>query len=167
MGGILVILIHCIIFLSPFLDVTRISISTASFLAQLSIFQNKFLITDRRFLKLFWIFYSEIALIHQSPIKKQSPPPKKWLEIVRKGVPIPPPPLTQVDPLLKSLFPLSVPPPFKVFWTVPPTLKQPPTAQIRPTNLSWFKQISKGRFYQFNCHFLSKINFQYFKSFYK
>ena len=34
-GGLLVILIDCMIFLSPFLDVTRMSMSTASFLAQL------------------------------------------------------------------------------------------------------------------------------------
>ena len=34
-GGLLVILIDCMIFLSPFLDVTRISMSTVSFLAQL------------------------------------------------------------------------------------------------------------------------------------
>ena len=34
-GGLLIILIDCMIFLSPFLDVTRISISTVSFLAQL------------------------------------------------------------------------------------------------------------------------------------
>ena len=53
----------------------------------------------------------------------------------------------------------SVPPTFKVFQTVSPTLMQPPTALIQPTNLSWFKQISKGQFYQFNCCFLSKINF--------
>ena len=33
--GLLVILIDCMIFLSPFLDVTRMSISTVSFLAQL------------------------------------------------------------------------------------------------------------------------------------
>ena len=33
-GGLLVIKIDCIIFLSPFIDVTRISISTVSFLAQ-------------------------------------------------------------------------------------------------------------------------------------
>ena len=32
-GGLLVILIDCIIFLSPFLDVTRMSMSTVSFLA--------------------------------------------------------------------------------------------------------------------------------------
>ena len=35
-GGLLVILIDCMIFLSPFLDVTRMSISTVSFLAQLN-----------------------------------------------------------------------------------------------------------------------------------
>ena len=34
-GGLLVILIDCTIFLSPFLDVTRMSLSTVSFLAQL------------------------------------------------------------------------------------------------------------------------------------
>ena len=34
-GGLLVILIDCMIFLSPFLDVTRISMSTVSFLAHL------------------------------------------------------------------------------------------------------------------------------------
>ena len=34
-GSLLVILIDCIIFLSPFLDVTRISMTTVSFLAQL------------------------------------------------------------------------------------------------------------------------------------
>ena len=33
--GILVILIDCMIVLSPFLDVTRLSISTVSYLAQL------------------------------------------------------------------------------------------------------------------------------------
>ena len=32
-GGLLPILIDCVIFLSPFLDVTRMSISTVSFLA--------------------------------------------------------------------------------------------------------------------------------------
>ena len=34
-GGLLVILIDCMIFLSPFLDVRRMSISTVSFLTQL------------------------------------------------------------------------------------------------------------------------------------
>ena len=34
-GGQLVIVIDCVIFLSPFLDVTRMSMSTVSFLAQL------------------------------------------------------------------------------------------------------------------------------------
>ena len=34
-GGLLVILIDCMIFLSPFLDVIRMSMSTVSFLAQL------------------------------------------------------------------------------------------------------------------------------------
>ena len=35
-GGLLVIPIDCMIFLSPFLDVTRMSMSTVSFLAQLN-----------------------------------------------------------------------------------------------------------------------------------
>ena len=35
-GGLLVILIDCMIFLSPFLDVTRMSMSGVSFLAQLN-----------------------------------------------------------------------------------------------------------------------------------
>ena len=35
-GGLLVILIDWMIFLSPFLDVTRMSMSTVSFLAQLN-----------------------------------------------------------------------------------------------------------------------------------
>ena len=35
-GGLLVILIDCKIFLSPFLDVTRMSMSTVSFLTQLN-----------------------------------------------------------------------------------------------------------------------------------
>ena len=34
-GGLLVILIDCMIFLSPFLDVINMSMSTVSFLAQL------------------------------------------------------------------------------------------------------------------------------------
>ena len=34
-GGLLVILIDCMIFLSPFLDVTRMAMSTVSFFAQL------------------------------------------------------------------------------------------------------------------------------------
>ena len=34
-GGLLVIVIDCMIFLSPFIDVTRMSMSTISFLAQL------------------------------------------------------------------------------------------------------------------------------------
>ena len=35
-GGLLVILINCMVFLSPFLDVTRMSMSTVSFLTQLN-----------------------------------------------------------------------------------------------------------------------------------
>ena len=42
---------------------------------------------------------------------------------------------------------------------LPQTLTQPPPALIWPTNLPWFKQTSKGWFYQFNSRFLLKINF--------
>ena len=35
-GGLFVILIDCIIFLLPFIDVTRMSMSTVSFLAQIN-----------------------------------------------------------------------------------------------------------------------------------
>ena len=46
-GGLLDILIDCMIFLSPFLDVTKMSMSTVSFLAQLDsgilFLQNAFL----------------------------------------------------------------------------------------------------------------------------
>ena len=72
------------------------------------------------------------------------------------------PPLDPACLLFKFfVFPplFSVPPCFKVLLTVSPTLTQPPTALIRPTNFPWFKQISKRRFYHFNCLFLSKINF--------
>ena len=64
------------------------------------------------------------------------------------------PPLLRHPPLdpsypqfLKFLFPL----PSFLFHpllmhlnTVPPTLMQPPPALIQPTNLPWFKKISKG-----------------------
>ena len=36
LGGVLITLIYCMIFLSPFLNVTRMSMSTVSFLAQLN-----------------------------------------------------------------------------------------------------------------------------------
>ena len=32
-----------------------------------------------------------------------------------------------------------------------------PPLQIGPINPPWFKQLSKGRFYQFNCHFQLQI----------
>ena len=95
-----------------------------------------------------------------------------WLFIDCKGVPAPPPPLCKAPTLWPSL-----PPPFskflyplpyflfhllwKYFRQFPHPHTNPsctnPTNQ--PTNLSWFKQISKGWIYQFNCRFLSKINF--------
>ena len=68
-----------------------------------------------------------------------------------------------------SLTLFSVPPPFKVFQTVIPTLTQLPPALIQHTNLPYtitrFKQLSKGWFYQFNCRFLSKINFYFLNPF--
>ena len=87
--------------------------------------------------------------------------------IVRKGLLAPPPflshpPLDQACPLLKSLCPLSsflFHPVLRCFRQFPPPSWQNPPVLILPTNLSWFKQISKGQIYHFNCHFLSKINF--------
>ena len=83
--------------------------------------------------------------------------------IVRKVVPASPllrhPLLDPGCPLFKIFVspPLcSVPPTLRYFRQFPLTLKQIPLALIWPTNLSWFKQISKGQIYQFNC--LSKIN---------
>ena len=74
-----------------------------------------------------------------------------------------------------SLFPLfkiivsspifSIPPPFKVFQTVPPPSPRRPPWFPNPTHqpslhmINEFKQISKGWFYQFTCWYLSKINF--------
>ena len=45
-----------------------------------------------------------------------------------------------------------------------PTIMQIPPALTWPTNLSWFKKISKGWIYQFNCCFLSKVNFNLLNS---
>ena len=99
--------------------------------------------------------------------------------IVRKGAPAPPPPAPFFSrhPLLDPDCPpfkilvspplFFVPPSFKLFQTVPPTLMQPPTSLIQQTNRPWFKQISKGQFYEFNCHLLSKINFLCFESLHK
>ena len=90
------------------------------------------------------------------------------LTIVRKGVPVPPPffqaptPWPSIPPFLKSLFPLSsflFHPVLRYFRQSPPPSHNPLVSLIQPTNLSWFKQISKRLFYQFNCHFLSKLIF--------
>ena len=82
-----------------------------------------------------------------------------YRSIVHEGVPAPPPflkqnflnqPLDPACPLFKIIASqaiFSVPPPFKVFYTVPTTQWQPPPALIQPTNLPWFKQISEGWFY--------------------
>ena len=62
----------------------------------------------------------------------------------------------------------SVPPPVKVFQAVPSSLHNSLLHKL--TNqpslhiISRFEQISNGWFYQFNCCFLSKINFWFFKS---
>ena len=79
-----------------------------------------------------------------------------YVHIVCKGV-ITTHASTQLPPFASP--PLySVPPTFKRFQIVPPTLTQIPPVLIQSTNLSWFKKTSKGRIYQLNCHFLSKIN---------
>ena len=75
-----------------------------------------------------------------------------YIVIVHKGVPAPllfkaPTPWPSLPSLFKIFVspPLfSVPPSFKVFRQFPPP-SQPPSALIQPpTNLPWFKQISKG-----------------------
>ena len=71
-------------------------------------------------------------------------------------------------PVLKScvsppVFP--VPPRFKVFQTVHPhAIPSCPNPTDQPSLhiINRFKQISKGWFYQFNCHFLSKVSFLFF-----
>ena len=89
--------------------------------------------------------------------------------IVRKGVPAPlfkastlwpslPPPL-----FLKSLFLHSsflFHPLLRYFrQSSHPHIIKPPPSLIQPTNLPWFRQISKRWFYLSNCCFLLKINF--------
>ena len=100
----------------------------------------------------------------------------KWMSaLVRNGGSSPPffqapTPWPSLPSLFKIFFspPLfSVPPPLRYFRQFTPALTQPSTALIQPFNLPWFKQISKRQFYQFNCRFLSKINFYSFKSLYK
>ena len=90
-----------------------------------------------------------------------------WMEtIVHKGAPVPlfkaPTPWPRLAPFFKSLFPLPsflFHPLLRYFRQFPPPAHKPLPPLIRPTNLPWFKQISKRWFYQFNCCFLSKINF--------
>ena len=93
-----------------------------------------------------------------------------------KGVPAPlphfkvPTSSPKLPPFLKIFVsrPLFfVPPPFKVFQTVPPphphTNPSCPNLTHQPSShiINVFKQISKGWFYQFNCRLLSKINFDF------
>ena len=80
------------------------------------------------------------------------------LVIVRKGVPVPPfkapTPWPSLLPPFKNLCfpsPLFCSNPSKGILDSSTTLLLPPPALIWPTNLPWFKQISKGWFYQFNC----------------
>ena len=55
-----------------------------------------------------------------------------------------------------------VPPPIKTLQTVPPTLTQPSPVLIRPTNLLWFKQISKrGDFTNSTIAFYQKSIFNF------
>ena len=76
--------------------------------------------------------------------------------------------LTQLArPFFKSLFPF---PSFLFrsllrYFRQSPILMPRPAALIQPINLSWFKQISKDRFYQFNRRFLSKTNFDLWNPF--
>ena len=88
-----------------------------------------------------------------------------WLDSLRGSLykattlwPSSPPP-----PFVKFLF--SLPSflfnPFKVFQIVALTLMQP----LPALGLNRFKQISKGWFYQFNCCFPSKINFDFLHPF--
>ena len=83
-------------------------------------------------------------------------------------------PLTQLVPFLKALLPL----PFFLFHPILRYFRQFPHPHAtpffpNPTHqpslhiINGFKQISKGWFCQFNCRFLSKINFWFFKSLYK
>ena len=118
-------------------------------------------------------FLSQIFLFQRIHSQSPVPVPPSTSPLFRKEVPAShhlfkvPTPWTSLSPFLKSLFPL---PHFlfhPLLTIVTPILTQPPTALIRPIKLPWFKQISKGRFYQYNCRFLSKINFWYFISFYK
>ena len=87
--------------------------------------------------------------------------------IVRKLVPVPrplfktPTPWPSLSPFLKSLFLLPsflFHPLLRYFRQFPPPSRNP-LCLLQPTNLPWLKQISKRLFYQFNCCFLSKINF--------
>ena len=105
------------------------------------------------------------------------------LYIVCKGVPAPlflrHPPLDPVCPLpppnppfFKSLFPLPsflFYPLLRYFRQSPPHLHATPSYPnliYQPSlhTMNGFKQISEGWFYQFNCRFLSKIKFWFFKS---
>ena len=100
---------------------------------------------------------------------------QRFLVIVRKGVPAPilwgAHPLTQLVPFLESLLPLPsflFHPLLRYFRQSPhlnttpfcPHLTHQPSLHV----MNGFKQISNGWFYQFNSHFLSKMNFWFFKS---
>ena len=76
---------------------------------------------------------------------------------------------TPCTPFLKSL--CSLPsvlfhPLLRYFRQSHPTLTKISLAIIRPINISWFKQISKGQIYQVNCRFLTKINFNILNALY-
>ena len=92
-------------------------------------------------------YYCTLSRGQKGPMNQLS----VFLSIVRKGVPGPlfkaPTPWSSLSPLFKILVSLSicsVPPSFKVFYRVPPTLATPSALIQPPTNLPWFKQISKG-----------------------
>ena len=88
--------------------------------------------------------------------------------IVCKGVPAPPffKACTPWPSLPLPLFKIFVPPLLFLFHPLLRHFRQfphPQTTHYCPNltnpNIPWFKQISKGQFYQFNCRFLSKISF--------
>ena len=89
---------------------------------------------------------------------------------VHKGVPAPPPLFLRHPPLdpacllpfLNFWFPLPsflFHPLLRYFTKFSPPLRNPLLPQSNQPTFLWFKQISKGWFYQLNCHFLSKAKF--------
>ena len=113
-------------------------------------YMNNYMKVRREALKVWWILNISMWMFFN--LRKSSFLPLLtqqafFQSIVRNGV--------QAPSLFKA--PTSWPslPPPKIF--VSPT--QIPPALTRPTNLFWFKQISKRWIYQFNCRFMSILIF--------